>query len=206
MLLKTQRNCRSLFKYLVCCAIVYLIVHTGFHLSTGDRFRVIETKAIDMPNPSIDDMLGMFGADAVSEDSVQTDLRAQLVNGNDMQPAAANFEREFTNSREVTHVDIERNKRLAQAAGEENNTDVDGLLQPARDHESVTVRYDDSPTTSTYFYARDGATEHAKDALQAAIAEIQPLIDQGLVVPRWNGLEEVPVEPGGPGIAICKEI
>jgi hypothetical protein len=39
----------------------------------------------------------------------------------------------------------------------------------------------------------------SKKSLQSAIAEIQGLIDQGLVVPRWSGEKEEPGVPGGPG-------
>ena len=34
---------------------------------------------------------------------------------------------------------------------------------------------------------------------QLAMEKIQPLIDAGLVVVRWNGEKEDPAVPGGPG-------
>jgi hypothetical protein len=37
------------------------------------------------------------------------------------------------------------------------------------------------------------------DARRMAIRNIQPLIDLGLVVPRWNDEPEVPAVAGGPG-------
>lgn len=169
------RGRRLMLKLLVVCAVIYVV----FHVSVLSKVGLSKSKVSD-ERSSIND-----------EPNQKRAPTSELTN------VAMNDGDTDTSSNADVHR-LDANSGLsARKAGDdseskqsERKTTEDGGLLVRDPEEGKNV-------SSTFTTAIDAVK--SKIALQAAIAELQGLIDRGLVVPRWNGEKEEPVVPGGPG-------
>jgi hypothetical protein len=184
------RHRRMLIKFLIACSLLYLC----FRLFDGAGISILE-RELASDNRSPVKSLKQDNTDAASSSTESNNEHSVKVAENAQQLLTAASSK-AAQTQEIRR-DTERNKFEQQTVEEENKADEDDWQQQVTPAKPVLFQARVDPLSSSE-YDENKVTKSVV-SLEAAIAEIQPLIDEGLIVPRWNGLKEEPGVPGGPG-------
>jgi hypothetical protein len=184
-----------LLKFLLGCSLVYfgsrLLVEVGFttwnrKLASGVRSPV-ETLRLD--NPSTD----ALSSNKVPENVVKVDNNVRQLAVASSTVDQGQETRRDTERNHFDRLTVEKENKNEN----KNKADVDSWQQEAALAKPVPFGGNVIPSSSKVSTEKEVTKSIV--SLEAAIAEIQPLIDQGLVVPRWSDSTEEPGVPGGPG-------
>lgn len=186
---KSWHSRRMMLKILVVCTVIYVV----FHVSVFSNFVLWENEAIDERSP-VNKNVDINGAgDGFTNVAVNSDGDSQSNIGAEYF-AAQRHKTDPAQSEKKTSKGPE-DKQLNWKIIEEGGQQLMGSEGGRNTSNTLNVANDDVKM---------------KNSLQADIAELQSLIDHGLIVPRWNGEIEEPLVPGGPGermiCGACSEI
>jgi hypothetical protein len=188
----TKRGRRLLLQCTVCCAVVIV----GLRLIVDGGFGFSNNEAVDIFSPA-DRALDEPGTEAEFKRVVINDDLTVSEAAGVPQLATRDFEADAKQLGDHQLGSTQRADAVRSTAEVEKETDEEEQRQEVEDTEGVN-------TLSTFLQGAEDVAKF-KTSLQVAISEIQDLIDQGLVVPKWNGEREEPAIPGGLGKAVLDD-
>jgi hypothetical protein len=179
-----RRRRSLLLKFVVGCAVFYV----GFLLIAGrgvtDSNRASDVRLQAREAQGTPGVVSFF-AGTVLNDGRPSDARQPVIERPD--PDRLRFEEKMRRDAE------EQQLRLQRLEDEKRHHEEDRQRR-AKDRKPIPFRQDAAVAVPAV--NDDGKPNAVQDS---DLAKIQPLIDQGLVVPKWNFEKETPAVPGGPG-------
>lgn len=183
-----RRRRSLLLKLAIGCAVVYVgfLLIAGGGLTDSSSSSGVHLSARESSgSPSAD---GFVGGTALN-DGQPGDVRQPVIERPD--PDRLRFE-------EKMRRDAEEQQMRRQRLEEEKKHHEEDRRRRAMDRKPIPFRRDAVVAMHSNLSLVNDVAK-ANDVQQAAVAKIQPLIDQGLIVPKWKGEKEEPAVPGGPG-------
>jgi hypothetical protein len=184
-----RRRRSLLVKLVIGCAVVYV----GFLLIAGRG--VSDSNSSSDTRLSAREVPGTAGANGFIAGTVLNDGRP----GDFRQPVIERPDPDRLRFEERMRRDAELQQLRRQRLEEEKKHHEEERRWRAMDRKPIPFRQDGVIAMQSNLSAAVKDVAVFNDVRQTAIAKIQPLIDQGLVVPKWNGEKEEPAVPGGPG-------